>query len=351
MVNALRRHLPALRVTVRTALPHGLLRRRLEGEFHLVPAPTDVGLVMGSALEVLVEETARAYAELHRSWEETVAAEAEALRHLAPDLVLANVSHLSVAAAARAGIPAVALCSLNWADLYLHYCGHRPEAPRIHRQILESYRRARLFLQPEPSMPMKALPRRRRVGPIARKVAQGRSPDHLVLVSWGGLELSSSPERWPRLAGVRWVFSGPRATDRQDFVTLEDLGDPFLEVLGRSRVLLTKPGYGSFVEAAANGVPVLYVSRGDWPEEPWLVTWLERHGLCRRLDRQKLQEGSFAAELEELLEAPRPSPVEAPGAEQAAEVLHRFFLRPSSAAESGPGRDFQRPPFPGVGWS
>jgi hypothetical protein len=45
------------------------------------------------------------------------AALADALRALAPDLVLANAAYLPLAAAAQAGIASAGMCSLNWADL------------------------------------------------------------------------------------------------------------------------------------------------------------------------------------------------------------------------------------------
>ena len=36
-----------------------------------------------------------------------------------------------LAAAERVGMPAVALCSLNWAEIYRPLLGHRPEAARV----------------------------------------------------------------------------------------------------------------------------------------------------------------------------------------------------------------------------
>ncbi len=62
-------------------------------------------------------------------------------------------------------------------------------------------------------------------------------------------------------------------------VTLQGEVDPWIaelrlsvmDVLGSRDAILGKPGYGTFAEAACNGKPVLYVSRGDWPEEPALT--------------------------------------------------------------------------------
>jgi hypothetical protein len=47
--------------------------------------------------------------------------EARLLAELQPDLVLSDVAYLPLAGAARAGIPSVAMCSLNWAELFAHF--------------------------------------------------------------------------------------------------------------------------------------------------------------------------------------------------------------------------------------
>jgi hypothetical protein len=58
----------------------------------------------------------------------------------------------------------------------------------------------------------------------------------------------------------------------------------FLDLLASCDVLITKVGYGSFVEAAAHAVPVLYLDRPDWPETPYLAAWLAEHGNALSLD-------------------------------------------------------------------
>ena len=136
VVNALRRRSPEVRLTLCTQLPRAFLAQRFEGEFNYLPRETDVGMIMKDALEVDIRATADAYVRFHADWERRVQAETDALSHLAPDRVLADVPYLSLAAAARAGIPAVAMCSLNWADIYAHYFhAARPEAPAIHAQM------------------------------------------------------------------------------------------------------------------------------------------------------------------------------------------------------------------------
>jgi hypothetical protein len=337
VLNALRHRLPDLRLTVRCELAADLVRSRVAGPVQVVKATVDMGLAMHSALDVDARTSVRRYAEFHTGWTSRVAAAAANMATLRPDLVLADVPYLSLEAAARLSVPAVALCSLNWADIYERYAREAPEQARITAEIRSAYRRATHFLQPCPSMPMVDLPQRRPVGPIAALGRNRRSEvearvglvpgDRLVLVGLGGIETRLPVETWPMAPGTHWVVPAAWGVCRADVVVIEALGMPFLDVLASSDVLLTKTGYGSFVEAACNGVRVLHVPRPDWPEEPYLASWLGAHGVSRPVDRSVLDSGELQAPLEALLESPARQPPAPTGAEEAADVLAPLLAR------------------------
>jgi UDP-N-acetylglucosamine:LPS N-acetylglucosamine transferase len=89
--------------------------------------------------------------------------------------------------------------------------------------------------------------------------------------------------------------------------------------------VITKPGYGTFVEAACAGRPILYLERDDWPETPNFADWLAQHARAGELRRDKLLAGDFMAELEALLARPAPPSPLAEGAGQAARLLAGIF--------------------------
>jgi hypothetical protein len=336
VVNALVERLPGLRVTVRSGAPQALLAQRFHCEFTLIAKALDFGMEMVDAVGVRVEESARAYRDFHHDWTGRVAREAENMAALAPDLLFANVPYLSLAAAAGAGIPAVAMCSLNWADIYAHYCHDRQEAPEIHSQMLAAYRSAAHFLQPQPGMAMADLPNAREIGPIARLGHNRRAEidarlglkagDKLVLIAMGGIAFRLPLESWPRIPGVRWVVPSSWQARHPDAVELESLDIDFTDVLASCDALLTKPGYGSFAEAACNGVPVLYLDRKDWPEAPYLVEWLKRQGRCMEVERAALEQGEIIRLLEALLAKPKKPLVEPDGVWQAADCLKKILV-------------------------
>jgi hypothetical protein len=336
VVNALRARDPELRVTLATAVPRPLLAELFAGHFEVVERRSDFGMAMGSALDVLAGESARAYEALHVNWNAALQAEAEWLAGLGPDLVLANVPYLTLAAAADIGVPAVALCSLNWAEIYAHYCAAAPRARRIERRIRAAYGTAAAFIRPEPALTMDLGTEIIDVGPIARlgrdrggeirESIGADGSDRLVLLAPGGADLDLPIELWPAIPGVRWLVQDGLESGRPDMAGVGGLGIPFIDALASADALVTKPGYGGMVEAGCHGVPVLYARRDGWPEEPGLLAWLARHAPCRELARADLMRGAFAKPLETLWELPRPEPARATGAEEAAALIAQRWL-------------------------
>lgn len=331
VIEALLERLPRLSVTLRTAAPRFKLIERFGGQVSIAPVVTDVGMVQQDAQRIAKEATGRAYLEFHRDWDRRVEEETRVLGALRADALLANVPYLALAGAQRAGIPSFALCSINWMDIYAHYFSARPEAPTLLEQMRQAYASAREFLQPAPSMPMSQLDNRREIGPICQRGRSRRAwfvehlglrPDErLVMVSLGGMELRPPVEQWPALPGVRLLVPATWRSSHPGTVDFESLGLPYIDALWSCDALICKPGYGSFVEAACAGVPVLYLERPDWPEAPYLVRWLETAGRCALLTQERWLEGDFLAELIHLWPDGSPSSVAPTGVEEAVEIL------------------------------
>jgi len=321
ILNVLAELAPGLRLTVRSLLPPAKLRERIVPPFELIEAASDFGYVMHDALRVDREASAAAYRTAHADWPQRVAGEAAFLRSLAPDAVLSNVAYLPLAGAKLAGIPAQAVCPLNWADLFAHFFGCEPWAPPIHAQILAAYRDADAFLRLTPGMPMPDLANSKTIGPIAARgtrrdlaLGEGRT----ILLALGGFEHRLPVDNWPRQPATRWLVPASWQCRHPDAVACEDFGLNFTDLLASVDAILTKPGYGTFSEAACCGTPVLYLRRDDWPEQDCLIDWLRQHGRCREIAGERLLRGEITPELETLLALPAPPRPPADGALAAA---------------------------------
>lgn len=335
VLNALRALWPPLRLSVRSALPYSVLAERIHGPFVHHAAAADCGLIMHDALRIDLDASLAAYRDFHAQWSAKVQHEAAWLRAAGIDAVLSNVAYLPLAAARVAGVPAVALCSLNWLDIFRHYFGEAAEAPVIMEQMAAAYCAARAFLRPTPSMPMADLPHRRPVPPIAERGIARRqllrqrlrlsATTRIVLVGMGGIGYRLAGEDWHRGHDLAWLVpdAWPSAGDR--VYGLSETSVPFRDLLASCDALVTKPGYGSFVEAAASAVPVLYLPRPDWPETPYLVDWLQHNTRAAQIDEQVWQATGIEAALERLWAAPPSQPVELTGAQVAASALRELL--------------------------
>ncbi len=306
VLNALSELVPDLSLTLWTDLPEAVLIARIASPFQWRREAADIGLRMRDAVTVDVDASLRAYLDFHAAWDERVATEADWLEGYGFDAVFSDVAYLPLAAAARIGIPGIALCSLNWFDILRAYLPDTGDLSPVFGQIQAAYRSARVFLRATPALPMSWLDRSEAVPAIAtlgrdQSAAllemEGMEGVRRVLVAFGGIGYRDGMDL-PALPGVVWLLSGDdvgKNGKRGDVIAIEPARIPFLDLLASCDALLTKVGYGAFVEAAAHAKPVLYVDRPDWPETPWLRDWIADHGRAEPITESLLY-GEGAAE-------------------------------------------------------
>ncbi len=332
VLGELGKRLPDVRLTLRSGLPPEKLRARIGGDFTHLAGRSDFGFVMLDALRINPAASAAAYRARHADWPRAVADETLLLGGLRPDLVLTDVAYLPLAAAAHLSIPSFSMCSLNWAEIFAHYFGGEAWAGKIHAEMLAAYRSAECFLRLTPGMAMADLPRARTIAPVAalgrdcRAALRARlacAPiEKLVLIAFGGIEQDLPLDRWPCDPGLRWLVPAGWATARADMTAIETVALPFADLLRSVDAVLTKPGYGTFVEAACNGTPVIYLPRSDgWPEQDDLIGWLKANARCGEIDAGVLRSGALPARLADLWQQSAKQPPSPAGAAQAAALI------------------------------
>ncbi len=350
VVNQLRQLMPTLQITVRGAFPEAQIRRRIPDVDVIEAVADDFGMVMHDALHVDTAASLQAYEHFHLNWAEKVKKLSQHLHEIKVDLVLADIPYLPLAAAQTAGIPCVALCSLNWADILEHYleqapAPHQNQASKVAliQTIRRTYQAAQQFLQPTPSMPMPTLTNTRAIGPVCSPGMDRRdlltANTHLpadawiVLVGMGGMPYALTLEHWPHIINHRPVFYLVPEEQKagQQFphlLCIETTHIAYPDLIASVDLIITKPGYGMFAEAAAAGVPVLYVDRPGWPEAEALTDWLNCVGKCVQISSEDLKRGTFMQALTDLLAHGRYPPVPPTGNLEGAMIL-QGILSPS----------------------
>lgn len=314
VLNALMERVPDTDLHIATTVPKAFLETRLPHPFTYHSHATDFGMKMNSALDIDLDASAGAYASQAGLWDSLVEAEIGFLTAVKPDRLLADIPYIPLAAADKLGLPTIALCSLNWAGIYRHYFDVRPEAGDVLKRLVAAYNSAGVFLTPEPFMPMPELTNTRVIGPLTRRGRRRRDEinrqlnlkgdEKLVLIALGGVQGRLPMEQWPQTPGVHWLVQQSWGVERTDCHNLESLEMPFIDLLASCDVLLGKIGYGTVTECAVNGIPMLYIPRADWPEEPCLVDWLRECGVVECLERAQAERGEFIDLLQAVLRRP-----------------------------------------------
>lgn len=336
VLNALTASRP-LRLTIRSGLAQEQLARRIQAPFTHIHAASDFGFVMHDALNVDLAASAERYRKAYADWPHQIADEAQLLREQGADLVLSNVSPLPLAGAAAAGIPALAMCSLNWADLFAHYYAAHGWAAPIHAAMHAAYASARAFIRFTPGMDMPDLPNVQVVGPVSvladptklttrEEAAQCLDlPLHKrwLLLALGGIAHRLPVEDWPVMPGIQLLVPADwNVAPRADITPYSDAHIPFANLLPCVDIVLSKPGYGTFVEAACCGLPVLYLQRPDWPEAECLENWLHQNTRAAILSPAAGRSGDLLPAVNELLARPAPPRPVASGIAQALRLIN-----------------------------
>ncbi len=339
VLNALGRLVPNLRVLLRTMVPASFFEHRLTIPWELSAAQQDIGCIQNGPLTIDVDATWREHHRFHLTWDDRVRAEVDAMRAARPDVILADTPYLAVAAGARAALPTVALASFTW-DLVLSVLTAPPGVGdrTLLQSIRQAYAETDLALRITPAPKMEIFEHLIDIGPIAEPSASAREPlastlrlapgERIVLVGFGGIPMASLPfADLESLTGYRFLFDGPVPTNSNRFISTKSLPFSFKTLLASVDVILTKPGYGTLIEAVTLGIPLVYIRRYNFADEQPLVDYLHRHGRGVELTREDFGGGRWEPAIRSALTLPAATvpPPPATGAEDAASHLVRFF--------------------------
>jgi len=332
VLNALGTLVPGATAILRTTVPASFFRDRLTIPWDLQPVQQDVGCVQDGPLKIDIDETWASHHRFHETWEARLSKEVTAIQAASPVLIIADTPYLALEAGSRAQIPTVALASFTW-DLVLNEYCHASDSS--HQQLIqcirESYAKADIALRITPAPRIDAFSAMIDIGPIASPASPERDrltstlvlrPDErTVLVGFGGIPLTSLPlEQIEQLRHYRFLFDGPVPPGYSRIHSTTTLPFSFKTLLASVDIIMTKPGYGTIVEAVALQQPVVYVRRYNFADEMSLVDYLHRYGRGVELSIDDFTQGRWEPALLQALTSPAPSlpPPPSTGAAEAA---------------------------------
>ena len=340
--NALLALRPDIELTIWTSLPIKTLSQRLHVPFIHIKSPCDIGFVMLDALHVDIAGSWQRYQQREHHWAIHLEEACAILRGARPDLVISDIGDLPLAAGQALGMPNIALSSLNWADMAQTYFAALPGSTAVLSRLAGIYDNTTCALRLSPGMSMRGhqeqiLPPVGAVSALPRHQIVLGLRDHLpyphqprILIGMGGIETALPLDQWPLQNALNLLVANqpslPAKGDPERGIvnvdTLRQRHDwSFCDLLAGCDAVICKPGYGTFIEAALAGTPVLYVQRPDWPEQAVLIRWLHQFARCSELALIDLHQGNFSQGLAELMAQPGRPPLPHDGATIAAQAI------------------------------
>ena len=237
-----------------------------------------------------------------------MAIETTALAAAAPTMVLADTPYLAVSAGKQAGIPSLVVASFTWSDILRCFDDTSSKHQNIVRAIERSYADADMAFRIAPGLSLSGVRKVVDIGPIAEPAQSQREQlrsslgmtesERLILVGFGGIPLQTLPwDQMERMEGYHFLVDGVERVSPR-IHSLSSMPFSFKTALASVDVVMTKPGYGTIVEAVALGLPVVYVRRYNFADEAPLVEFLHAHGQGRELSRGDFVSGNWRPALQ-----------------------------------------------------
>ena len=346
IINAVRATRPGLPIVVRTSAKPWIFDLTLRSPVDLQQVECDTGVAQIDSLRLDEAETLRRAGEFYANFERRAGEEAAFLRAAGTTLVVADIPPLAIAAARRAGVPAIAIGNFTWDWIYEAYEPERAGLPHLVPMIKEACAGASRYVRlpmwggfemapPDLTVDAPLVARRSSRAPAETRAALGLPADRrLVLLSFGGHGLENlataalgglGPEYLVVVTGHLQLAQAARAAGEAvavlDERALYDAGWRYEDLVAASDVVLTKPGYGIIAECAANDTAILYTSRGHFVEYQVLVQEMPTYVRSQFIPQEALFAGDWRAYLEELLAQDRPEPADVSGAKVAADLI------------------------------
>jgi hypothetical protein len=278
IIRALNRLCPHLTVEVVSDLPSEFLFNRISNvQNRLRPGAFDIGMVQKDSIRVDVPSTLIRLERLYDRSEELIEQEARYLEQRKAVLTICDIPDLPLAAAAKAGIPRMAIGNFGWDWIYSGFTGRDSRWKRIVKKIRDSYGKTNLLLRLPFSDAMEAFPAIEDIPLVASPgksrrdeiagIADCNKGRKWVLLSFTSLNWNRDAlDRVEKIEGCEFFTVHPLAWNLRNTHTLRREQIPFSDIVASVDAVISKPGFGILSDCIVNRKPLIYAERIDFPE-------------------------------------------------------------------------------------
>jgi predicted DNA-binding antitoxin AbrB/MazE fold protein len=323
VINRLMTYYPNIKISVMTLLPKSYLNSRLSNDFDYYQIGSDFGMLMSSPIGIDIENSRKKYQHLFENWQLCVNTEKQLLREIQPNILISNISPISLDAAQQLGIKTASVCPFNWAQIYHAYClsndDNSASKKAVYQKMKSVYQVTDQVFKPLPFVPLDdgneiaiASINDQPVADLEHLLESlPKNTSKIGLIALGGLAFPLNLQCWPKIDGLHWLVDQSIPSLRTDMSHISAIKQSFLQLVASSDFIITKPGYGTYCEVASiakyKKIRVVSLVRPDWPETPYLNKFLMERVPFVEVNEKQLTGEALKGVIETLSKRPYPA--------------------------------------------
>lgn len=316
VVRAVNRLCPQTVIHVITDLPAEFLYNRISAERNIVrPGSFDVGMVQKDSIRVDVPATLDLLENLYARSEDLILQEVEYLNKNEISLVVADIPSMPIEAAARCGIPGMAIGNFGWDWIYSDFIGLDVRWNRLVEMIRSAYAQTGLLLRLPFSEEMSTFPLIRDIPLVAspgRSRRRGMTDLYgcdpgkkWILLSFTTLEWDDGALRnIEQMKDYEFFTVFPLHWNRGNIHTVNREQVSFSDVVSSVDAVLSKPGFGILSDCIVNSKPLIYADRSDFAEYAVLEAAIRKYLRNIHIPAEMLYRGLLQTSLDGIWDQP-----------------------------------------------
>ncbi|MDR0310776.1 MAG: hypothetical protein LBJ21_04230 [Acidobacteriota bacterium] len=289
----------------------------------------DVGMAQLDSIRVDVAATLDRALALYAARERLLAGEIAFLKEAKIDVVVADIPSLPIEAAARAGIPRVAVGNFSWDWIYSEFLADDRRWLPVVEMFRAQYARADLLLRLPFHDEMAAFPKKEDIPLVARpgkpcreklaRVTGGDPEKKWALLSFTTLDLKDEAfARIEQIEDCEFLTVLPLRWRRRNIHAVAREQVSFSDALASVDAVISKPGFGILSDCVVNNKPLIYAERTNFREYPVLEASIRRYLKHVRISSEDLYRGNLEPGLRAVESAPPPPETLAAGGDEIA---------------------------------
>ncbi|WP_041238050.1 glycosyl transferase [Gloeothece citriformis] len=327
---------PDILLILSTTAPRWLLESYIQGDFIYRPRAFDVGVVQSDSLNMDKKATLEKLQDIRSRQNAIIAGEVNFIKTNRVNLILADIPPLAAPIAKAANIPCWMMSNFGW-DLIYQDWGE--EFREIADWMRDCYRQCdRLFRLPL-CEPMSAFNQITDVGLTGGNPRYSEAelrelfkiktpPEKTVLLTFGGLGLQQIPyHNLSQFSDWQFITFDRQAPDLPNLIKITDRQYRPVDLMPICGRIVSKPGYSTFAEALRLDLPIISLTRHDFPEAEFLLSGIQNYSSHKIITPEEFFQGNWESLISPLTPPHQPNSLPKNGTEVIAQEILNYLLK------------------------